>query len=325
MTFTEYLNNNSIAKAMQGRDLIYMDDFSREEIFTTLDLSMKMKTGEISRDEQTNILKGQTLTEIFEKPSLRTRVSFETGIFQLGGMGLYLSPNEIGLGVRESIHDIASVLSRMTDIIMARTFSNSTVLGLAKSSNRPVINALCDMEHPCQVLADIQTVFEHKGKDSKLKFTYVGDGNNVCNSLMVICSKLGIDFACGCPEGYLPVDKYVKLAEKYASENNSYVAIETDPTKAVANADVVYTDVWASMGQEAETKQREKDFKDFQVNSKLMSYAKSDAVFMHCLPAHRGSEVTNEVVDSPNSIVFDEAENRLHAQKAVMALLANRY
>lgn len=326
MTFKEYFDNNPIARGLQGRDLIYMDDFSREEILTVLDFARIMKTGEISREEQTKICKGFSLAEIFEKPSLRTRVSFETGIYQLGGHGMYLSPAEIGLGKRESVHDVANVLARFCDVIMARVFANKTVVDLAKYSDKPVINALCDMEHPCQVLADIETVIEHKGTDFKnLKFTYIGDGNNMCNSLMIICSKLGINFACACPEGYKPTDDYVNKAQNYASNNGVTMAVETDPVKAVVGADIVYTDVWASMGQEAETAKRAEIFADYQVNSKLMGYAKNDACFMHCLPAHRGSEVTDEVMDCTNSIVFDEAENRLHAQKAVMALLGNKF
>lgn len=326
MTFRQYFDENETARGLQGRDLIYMDDFSKEEIETVLSFANMMKTGVIDRKEQTEILWGQSLAEIFEKPSLRTRTSFETGIFQLGGHGMYLSPAEIGLGKRESVWDVANVLSRITDIIMARVFSNSTVVGLAKGSEKPVINALCDMEHPCQALADIETVIEHKGNDFKnINFTYIGDGNNVCNSLMIICSKLGINFKCGCPVGYTPSEDYVKKAEAYAKGNGTVMAVETDPVKAVVGADIVYTDVWASMGQEAETQKRAEIFADFQVNAKLMSYAKSDACFMHCLPAHRGSEVTDEVMDCANSIVFDEAENRLHAQKAVMALLGNRF
>lgn len=326
MRFKDFFDNNETAKGLQGRDLIYMDDFSKEEIETVLSLAKIMKTGIIDRKEQTEILWGQSLAEIFEKPSLRTRTSFETGIYQLGGHGMYLSPAEIGLGKRESVYDVANVLARITDIIMARVFENSTVVGLAKASHKPVINALCDMEHPCQALADIETVIEHKGDDFKnIKFTYIGDGNNVCNSLMIICSKLGINFACGCPDGYLPSEDYVKKAQAYAKGNGVSMAVETDPVKAVVGADIVYTDVWASMGQEAETAKRAVIFADYQVNSKLMSYAKNDACFMHCLPAHRGSEVTDEVMDCANSIVFDEAENRLHAQKAVMALLGNRF
>lgn len=326
MTFREYFDNNPIARGLQGRDLIYMDDLSKEEILTVLDFARIMKTGEISREEQTKICKGFSLAEIFEKPSLRTRVSFETGIYQLGGHGMYLSPAEIGLGKRESVHDVANVLARFCDIIMARVFDNKTVVDLAKYSDKPVINALCDKEHPCQVLADIETVIEHKGTDFKnLKFTYIGDGNNMCNSLMIICSKLGINYACACPDGYKPTNDYVTKAQDYASKNGVTMAVETDPIKAVVGADIVYTDVWASMGQEAETAKRAEIFADYQVNSKLMGYAKSDACFMHCLPAHRGSEVTDEVMDCANSIVFDEAENRLHAQKAVMALLGNRF
>lgn len=321
MTISDFLNSNKAAKNLSGRNLVVMDDFSTEEINAVLDIASLMKSGEISRKEQTNTLTGFTLAEIFEKPSLRTRVSFETGIYQLGGQGIYISPSEIGLGVRESVYDVASVLCRMTNMIMARTFKHSTVKELAETSKVPVINGLCDMEHPCQALADILTVKECKGSVKNLNFTYVGDGNNVCHSLMIICAKLRINFTAGCPEGYFPEESYIKRAAELAKENGCSSKIETDPVKAVTNADVVYTDVWTSMGQEEESKQREKDFAEYQVNERLMSHAKSDAIFLHCLPAHRGYEVSAGVIDSPQSVVFQEAENRLHAQKAVMALL----
>ena len=324
MTFLEYLNANPIARGLAGRNLMLIDDLSSKEIKSIIDLAISMKTEVISREEQLKILPGQTLAEIFEKPSLRTRISFETGIYQLGGQGIYIGAKEIQIGVRESIHDISNVISRMADIMMARTFSHDTVAGLAKYSQVPVINGLCDTEHPCQALADIQTVIEHKGWKPGLNFVYIGDGNNVCQSLMIICSKLGINFTCASPVIYSPNQKYIDRTKELAQENNSKFILTDDPIAAVKDADIVYTDTWTSMGQEEETQKREKDFADYQINAQLMSYAKSDAIFMHCLPAHRNHEVTDEVIDSPQSVIFDEAENRLHAQKAVMALLGNK-
>lgn len=310
------------AMALKGRDLLGIGDLTRAEIDAIFDISIKMKTGEVSRAEQAKILEGQTLAMIFEKPSLRTRVSFETGIFHLGGHGIYLGPNDISLGKRESVSDIANNLCRMVDIIMARVFAHSSVVGLAENGSVPVINGLCDMEHPCQALADFQTILEHKGKFEGLKLTFIGDGNNVAHSLMLLAAKVGTSFAIGCPSGYEPDAGIVAQAKEFARETDAAVEIFNDPADAARNADVIYTDVWASMGQEDEAAEREKIFAPFQVNSALMANAKSDAIFMHCLPAHRGSEVTDEVIDSPQSVVFDEAENRLHAQKAVMVLLA---
>lgn len=305
-----------------GQSLLGIADLSREQLVALFDMTCKLKTKVISAADQRKILEGKTLGMIFEKPSLRTRVSFETGIFQLGGHGIYLAPADIQLGKRESIGDVAQTLGRMADIIMARVFAHSTVTELAKHARVPVINGLCDLEHPCQALADFYTILEHKGKFEDLKFAFVGDGNNVSQSLMLLAAKMGMHFSLGCPEGYDPNPDIVELAQKCAAETNSNIEITHDPIKAVSDADIVATDVWASMGQESEAAERAKVFQSFQVNAVLMGHAKPDAIFEHCLPAHRGSEVTDDVIDSPQSVVFDEAENRLHAQKAVMVLLA---
>lgn len=307
---------------LAGKDLLGIADLSKNQIIAILDMARKLKSNEISAADQRKILEGKTLAMIFEKPSLRTRVSFETGIFQLGGHGIYLSPNDIQLGKRESVADAARTLDRMVDIIMARVFAHKTVVDLAEHSNGPVINGLCDIEHPCQALADFQTIIEHKGNLEGLKIAFVGDGNNVSQSLMLLAAKVGTHFTLGCPEGYEPNEKIAELSLKCAVETGSHILITHDPVEAVQDADVVVTDVWASMGQEDEAAEREKVFQPFQVNAALMSHAKPDAIFEHCLPAHRGSEVTDEVIDSPQSVVFDEAENRLHAQKAVMVMLA---
>ena len=295
---------------------------SKSDIMTVLDLASKFKSRTVSAEAQRGILHGKTLAMIFEKPSLRTRVSFDTGIYQLGGHGIYLGPNDIQLGKRESVADIACTLDRMVDVIMARVFDHDTVVTLAKHAKAPVINGLSDTEHPCQALADFLTIQEHKGSFKGLKLTFVGDGNNVAQSLMLLAAKVGMNFTLACPEGYDPVEKFVCAAENFAGDTGADIKVEHDVYDAVSNSDVVYTDVWASMGQENETVERARVFASYQVNSKLMSYAKPDAIFLHCLPAHRGAEVTDSVIDSPQSVVFDEAENRLHAQKAVMALLA---
>lgn len=324
MDFKEFLNTNPCAGGLAGRHLLKMNDLTTEEILTLLDFAEKMKTGIISRREQLDILPGCTLAEIFEKPSLRTRVSFETGIYQLGGQGIYITSKEIQIGVRESVYDISNVLTRMVDIAMARVFKHSTVAGLAQYAKKPVINGLCDTEHPCQALADILTLKEERGLQEGMRFVYIGDGNNVCQSLMIICAKLGIGFVCACPKGYYPEDEYLSLASNMAAANGTYSELTEDPVKAAEGADVIYTDTWTSMGQEQEAKEREKVFASYQVNSELMAKADSRCIFMHCLPAHRGFEVTDEVMDSAQSRIFREAENRLHAQKAVMGLLGQK-
>jgi ornithine carbamoyltransferase len=257
-------------------------------------------------------LAGQTLALLFEKPSLRTRVSFDVGMTQLGGHPLYLSPAEVGLGQRESVADVARVLSRMCEGIVARVFSHAAIEELAEYSQVPVINALSDVEHPCQALADLQTLAEHKGLENR-KIAYIGDGNNVSHSLMLLCAKLGVAFSFASPEGYEMPREWVEAAQREGE-----VFVTNDPREAVENADAVYTDVWTSMGQEAETEKRLKVFPPFQINAELMSRAKDDAIILHCLPAHRGEEITAEMMESPQAKVFDQAENRLHAQKAVL-------
>jgi len=312
----------SAGEAMRGGDLEDIAQLSAAQIDSIFETTRRLKTQEVPPDRQKLILAGKTLAMIFEKPSLRTRVSFETGIFQLGGHGIYLSPNDIGLGTRESVADIARTLDRMCDIIMARVFEHEKITELARYSSVPVINALSDLEHPCQALADFYTIIEKKDKLEGLKLAFIGDGNNVAHSLMLLAAKVGTSFAIACPEGYEPQESVTTASKVFAKETGATIEIVRNPAEAVKNADVIYTDVWASMGQEEETEKRAKAFADYQVNSALMAKAKPDAIFMHCLPAHRGSEVTDEVVDSAQSVVFDEAENRLHAQKAVMALLA---
>ena len=313
---------NYIPKAkFSQKHLLCLQDYTPDEILQLLSLALKLKMQRRLGMDQTNVLKGKNIAMIFTKPSMRTRVSFEAGIQQLGGHAMFITAAEIGLGTRESVYDVANVLSRFVDGIMIRTFKQSDVEGLAKYGHIPVINGLTDDYHPCQVLADLLTLYEHKGDLKGKKLAFVGDGNNMANSLMIICSKLGVDVAIATPAAYAPQEKYVAWAKENAAASGSTVTITTDIATALDGADAVYTDVWASMGMEAETEQRARDFAGYQVNAKVMALAKPDAIFMHCLPAHRGSEVTDEVMDSAQSVVFDEAENRLHAQKAVLAML----
>ncbi len=258
---------------------------------------------------------------IFSKPSTRTRVSFEVGIYQLGGIGMYFGPNDLQLKRSESIPDTAKVLSRFLSGIMIRTFDHQDVVDLAKYGSIPIINGLTDLLHPCQVLTDLFTILEKKKILRGLKLAYVGDGNNMAHSLLHGCSKVGMDISIASPKGYEPQKQFVDNALNNAKYMGSKVEVVEDPVKAVKDADIIYTDVWASMGQEKEAEERKKIFKKYQVNPALIKNAKGDYLFMHCLPAHRGDEVVNEVVDSSNSVVFDEAENRLHTQKAIMALV----
>jgi ornithine carbamoyltransferase len=266
------------------------------------------------------LLKGKTLAMIFEKPSTRTRISFEVGMWQLGGYALYLSAEDLQLGRGETISDTARVLSRYVNGIMARVFGHQTILDLIHSSTVPVINGLSDFSHPCQGLADLFTIYEKKGRLSGLKLAYVGDGNNVAHSLLYGCSKVGMDIILACPKGYEPRSEVVAGAKEEAKKSGCEVKVTIDPREAVKGADVVYTDVWASMGKEKEHEERVKKFKLYQVNPQLVKGAKEDYIFMHCLPAHRGEEVTDEVADSRSSVIFDQAENRMHTQKALMAL-----
>jgi len=303
---------------MTAKDFLSIRDFSPAEIRQMLDLAAEMKAdpGRFSQ-----ALTGKTLAMIFEKPSLRTRVSFDVGIQQLGGFSLYLSPAEINLGKRESIHDVAKNLERMVQAIMIRTFGHDIVEKMAEYASIPIINGLTDFSHPCQAMADYLTIQEVKGTLRGVKVAFVGDGNNVAHSLMFGAARLGVRIAVATPPGYEPKPEAVEWVRHHAPETGAECDVTHDPVEAVRGADAVYTDVWASMGQEAEAAERKKIFQPYQVNEKLFAEAKPDAVFMHCLPAHRGEEVTSGVIDSPRSVVFQEAENRLHAQKAIMYLL----
>jgi len=297
------------------QDLLSLADLSADQITGLLDFADELKAKQHA-GEPHRILEGKTLAMIFEKPSLRTRVTFQTGIFQLGGQGVLI---DTLLGKRESVPDVARNLDRWVDGIMARTFSHAHVIELAEYAEAPVINALTDLLHPCQILADTQALREHKGRDlGSLKLAFVGDGNNVYHSWVNLAAKLPLNVTLVCPEGYEGDAELVDAARETAK---GALEITHDLEAGLRDADAVYTDVWASMGQEEETEAREEVFAPYQVNAVVMAMAKPDAVFMHCLPAHRGSEVTDDVMDSPCSIVFDEAENRLHAQKAVMATL----
>lgn len=269
------------------------------------------------------LLENQTLGMIFQKPSLRTRVSFDMAMLQLGGHALYLSPQEVGLGQRESVADVARVLARYVDAIMARVFAHAHVTELAQYSDKPVINGLSDYEHPCQALADLLTVYEAKGDLQGLKLAFLGDGNNVARSLMLACALSGMEFAIAAPSGYQLNDESVAHASAIAEQTGGKIHLLTDPQLAAQGADVLYTDVWASMGQEQEAQLRAQIFPPYQVNASLVACAKPDAIVMHCLPAHRGSEITDEVIDGPHSVVFDQAENRMHAQKAILVELLN--
>ncbi|GAB4288667.1 MAG: ornithine carbamoyltransferase [Ignavibacteriaceae bacterium] len=305
---------------MKGKSLISINDLSLEEIYEIFDVSQSLKLKQLT-GEPHRILEGKTLGMIFSKPSTRTRVSFETGIYQLGGIGMYFGPNDLQLGRSENISDTAKVLSRYLNGIMIRTFSHQDVIDLARFGSIPVINGLTDLLHPCQVLTDLFTILEKKRKLQGLKLAYIGDGNNMAHSLLYGCSKTGINISIASPSGYKPVKEIVENAKRNAKYMGSGIEILSDPVDAVKNADIVYTDVWASMGQESEAEERRKKFMKYQVNPSLVKHAKEDYLFMHCLPAHRGEEVVDEVADSENSVIFDEAENRLHVQKAIMALL----
>ncbi len=309
-----------MAVKMKGKSLISINDLTIEEIYEIFDVSKTLKEKK-NIGEPHKVLEGKTLGMIFSKPSTRTRVSFETGIYQLGGIGLYFGPNDLQLNRGESISDTAKVLSRYLDGIMIRTFSHQDVIDLARFGSIPVINGLTDLLHPCQVLTDLFTILEKKRELKGLKLAYIGDGNNMAHSLLHGCSKVGMDIAIASPSGFEPDKVIVENSKKNAKYMGSKVQIISDPVAAVKNADIVYTDVWASMGQESEAAERKKKFQKFQVNPALVKNAKDDYLFMHCLPAHRGDEVVNEVCDSANSVIFDEAENRLHVQKAVMALV----
>ena len=302
------------------RHFLSLSEFTPAEINGLLDLATRLKK-EWKRGGNKPILKGQSLALFFEKPSLRTRVSFEMAMHHLGGYAFYLNNSEIGLGVRESAPDVARVLSRYVQGIMARVFKHSNLEIMAQYASVPIINGLSDYDHPCQVMADLLTLREHIGDFGGKQFVFIGDGYNMANGLLFGASKIGLNITIATPEAYKPVKEVMAKAMEFAEESGAMVKWTTDPGEAFRHADVVYTDVWTSMGQEAENEIRRKAFRDYQLNAQLMKHAPARALIMHCLPAHRGEEITDEVADAPNSIVFDQAENRLHAQKAIVAWL----
>lgn len=301
---------------MTGKDLVTLASLSTEEIYEILETARNLKL-ELRAGVKHEMLAGKTLAMIFQKPSLRTRVSFETGMTQLGGHAIYLGPEDIKLGKRETTEDIAIVLSRYVDGIMARVFEHKIIRGLAEHATVPVINGLCDLYHPCQALADLLTVWEKKRTLEGLTLAFIGDGNNVAHSLMLGCAKVGMAFRIACPKGYEPDGEIVEAARQEGGE----VQILHDPREAASGADVLYTDVWASMGQEAQAEEKKRAFDGFSIDEELLSSANKDAVVLHCLPAHYDEEISYAASRSPQSAIFDQAENRLHAQKAVLALL----
>jgi ornithine carbamoyltransferase len=299
---------------LKSKDFLSISDLTSERLRTLIVNAAAMKN-----EGWSSLLSEKVLALLFELPSLRTRVSFEVAMRQLGGECVYLSPEEVQLGKRESIPDVARVLSRYVDVIALRTTSHEMLEILANNAAIPVINALSNIEHPCQALADILTIYEHKETLEELTLAYIGDGNNTAHSLMLAVALCGIDFRIASPKEYRVQDKILKTAQQYAADSQSTVLCTEDPRQAVANADIVYTDVWVSMGQEAEKKQRQKAFAGYQVDMELLSLAKPDAILMHPLPAHHGDEVAENLIYCPQSVVFDQAENRLHAQKALLA------
>ena len=305
---------------LKGRDFLSVDDLSPEEVRFVLDTAVDLKRRSKAGDRPP-LLAGRVLAMIFEKPSLRTRVTFETGMWELGGHAIYLAPQDIQLGARESVPDVARNLERWVQGIMARTFAHRTVEVLAEYARVPVINGLSDVEHPCQTLGDLLTIRERFGHLDGLRVAWVGDGNNVCHSLLLGAAKVGMHMAVATPPRYAPEPAIVARAREIASTAGSQIEVGTDARAAARGADVIYTDVWVSMGQEAERDAKIKAFSDFQVNAALLSQAAPRAVVLHCLPAHRGEEITDEVLDGPQSLVLDQAENRLHAQKALLSLI----
>ena len=310
-----------MAVNLRGRDLLTLGDLTLEEIIQILEYAQTLKMKHFAGEEH-KLLSGKNIAMIFQKPSLRTRVSFEIGANHLGAHAVYLAPGDIKLGEREGVADTAKVLSRYADCIVARVFAHETVTALAEFASVPVINALCDTYHPCQVLADLLTIWEKKGEFEGLKLAFIGDGNNMSNSLMLGCSAVGMDVSVATPQNHEPNPKIVEKAREIASARGGEVLITNDPKEAMKDADVVYTDVWTGMGQEDEAEKRKNAFAGYGLNGELVSHAAPDATLLHCLPAHYGEEITFELVhDDPRSAVFDQSENRMHAQKAVLALL----
>lgn len=308
---------------LEVKDLLSIHDLSTNDVNQILDLATKLKV-QLKNGEEHHLLKGKTLGMIFQKSSTRTRVSFEVGMWQLGGSALFLNANDMQIGRGEPVKDTARVLSRYLDGIMIRTSSHDEVIEMAKYANIPVINALTEMMHPCQALTDIFTVMEYKGKLQGLKMAYIGDGNNMVHSLIQACAKVGMDIAIATPKGYEPDAAIVTEALEVAVVTGSKITLSNDPLVAAKDADVLYTDVWASMGRETEQNIRKVAFAGYQINKEVMDVAKADAIVLHCLPAHRGEEITDEVMESEQSVVFDQAENRLHIQKAIMVLLMGK-
>jgi len=298
---------------MKSKDLLSVADLGRDDLWRIMDSALDMK-----RKGTEPLLAGQTLAMIFEKPSLRTRVSFDVAMYQLGGQAIYLAGEEVGLGKREPVGDIAQVLSRYVNLIMARTFSHSTVEVLAQYAPVPVINGLSDREHPCQAISDLLTIYEKKGRLEGLTVAYVGDGNNVAASLLLACALVGTNFRIASPKGYQVPDGILALGRRFAKQSAAQLLLVKDPRNAVAGADVVYTDVWASMGQEAEREKRRQDFASYQITPELLAQAKPDAILMHPMPVHHGEEFAEGLIDCPQSVLIDQAENRLHAQKAIL-------
>ncbi|MBF0122006.1 MAG: ornithine carbamoyltransferase [Candidatus Omnitrophica bacterium] len=300
------------------RDFLSLKDYSSQDIENLLNLAKQLK---VNPRQTSDYLRGKSFALIFQKPSNRTRVSFETGIYQLGGNAIYLGPDDIDLGKREPTSDIARTLSRYVDGIVARVFSHDDIMDLARCATVPVINGLSDLSHPCQAMADIFTIQEVFTNLKGLKMAYVGDGNNMVNSLLLACAKVGAHISVATPKGYEPNAAYVRLAQQAAEKTGTSIVLTNSPQEAIKGAQVVYTDTWVSMGQEEETARRFKDFRSYQIDEKLVSLAEKNYIFMHCLPAHRGQEVTASVIDGPHSVIFDQAENRLHMQKAIMVFL----
>lgn len=308
-----------MTRSFRGRHFLDLADFSKEELLFFLDVAADLKKRWLL-GECPKVLEGKIVALLFEKPSLRTRVSFEVATRQLGGESFYLGPQEVGLGKREAIKDVALVLGRMVDAIVLRTFAHETVLEMAKYSGVPVINGLSDLHHPCQVLGDLFTILEKKGT-LNVRIAFVGDGNNVCHSWIVAAARLGLFLVVSTPERYRPLQYIWDWAQEETKKSGAKILYEPDPRKAVQGVDVIYTDVWASMGKEEELEERMPFFLPYQVNEDLLALASSEVMVMHCMPAHRGQEITDEVIDGPHSVVIDEAENRLHAQKAILSLL----
>lgn len=319
MTRAHELIYDDLGRSFAGKSFLSIHDFTTEQIMRVMDLAALLKA-EQKAGVPHPILKGKTLGMIFLKPSTRTRISFEVAIWQLGGYGLFLSANDLQLKRGETIADTARVLSRYLDGIMIRTFAHSDVIELAREGSIPVINGLTDLLHPCQVMADLFTGIERFGDLKGRKLAYIGDGNNMVHSLMYGGAKVGMHVTCACPAGYEPDPEVVAAARADGTATGAKMDIVRDPKEAVRGADILYTDVWASMGQEAEYEKRVRDFKGYQINAELVSMANPDCIVMHCLPAHRGDEITDDAADGPHSVLWDEAENRLHAQKAILAL-----